>query len=92
MSVANLVQSFSSDDVSRKIVSMCKNGKTVDEIMNSMFEYYRKEKFITDTEVAHGYVAGRLASLENMKAIEFREGKWFQTEVATTVLEKYFGI
>ena len=92
MSEREIIRTLSSDDVARRIALLCKDGQNVDSIVGSIIAYYRRKGFSNDVETIRGRTASRIASLERIKAIEFREGKWYTSEVAKTILEKYLGI
>jgi len=92
MSEATITQVLS-DDLLRFITLSCRNGRDVKELVIAGIAYYRRKTSSSmSDESLMGYVAGRIQSLESTNVIEFREGKWFTTETANKVLEKYFGL
>jgi len=40
--------------------------------------------------MVEGLTATSLSNLKKIEAVEFKEGKWFTTEVAEELLDKYF--
>jgi hypothetical protein len=78
----------------RRILEMCKTPKTTEEIKKAVFNYKRYKysgsyKELNDVETLVGQT---LAVLELVKAITFQDSKWKTTELALSVLAKYFGI
>jgi hypothetical protein len=87
-----IVNTLSSDEYARKIVDLCRSEIAVGIIASSMISYYRSKGFPNPDDQLKGFVANKMAYLETIKAIEFKNGKWSATELAKTVLEKYFGL
>lgn len=91
MSEDTIAKTLSSDDVSRQIVFACKEGAEASALISFMIQYYRRKGFTAELEQLQGYIVGRIIALESIKAIVFKEGKWFATDSAKAVSSKYFG-
>jgi len=78
------------DEVPREILFSCKKGKTTKEVLHSMYAYYQKKRYDFTTAMVEGLTAINLSNLKKIEAVEFEEGKWFTTEIAEELLDKYF--
>lgn len=93
MSETEVLNALSSDEYGRQIAIICKNGKTTTEMQESMIEYYRNRGFgKTSSNLLKGWVATKVANLENIGALVFKNNYWFTTDNAKTVLSKYLGV
>jgi hypothetical protein len=91
---ATIYAALVQNEDSRRILELSKTPKTTEEIKNAVFSYKHAKysgsyHVIGDVETLVGQT---LAILEIVKAITFQDNKWKTTEVALSVLAKYFGI
>jgi hypothetical protein len=89
----SIYEELVNNETSRRILNLCKEPKTTDEIKKNIF-FHKSNRFPSQYKQLNDVatiVGKNLNNLENVKAIEFKDGKWQTTEDGLRVLAKYFG-